>query len=85
LNKNFEIINEMLIGDYIEEIQLYKNYLIAIDTGLQKPKKDLWKINLLDKSKVKFELPRRPHRIIIKDNIAYISSSEEDIYKKGFF
>lgn len=78
IDENLTILNKLSIGLYLEDIQVCDNIVYAIDSGrAENPRKDLYKINLKDFSVSKLELPLSPHRMLVFNNKAYISSSTE--------
>lgn len=84
INNQFEMIERLKLGIYIRDIDTYGKYLFALDTGDDKnPRRDLYRLDLLDFSFVKMELPHIPHQLFVSHNIAYVSSSSPA--QQGFY
>lgn len=84
LDKNDKPTGSIRLGNYIDDIGLYKNYLLAIDSGwAEKPKKDLLRFNLKSWQSEILTLSISPHRLFIHEGVAFVSSHNE-IRGKGF-
>ncbi|MGV2720111.1 UNVERIFIED_CONTAM: hypothetical protein PO554_26985, partial [Klebsiella pneumoniae] len=75
LNKDYKVVGEKKIGEFLIDGQVDGQTLYAIDCGIEPALKNLYAINVHDLSYQTLTLPYIPQKIFIHDRVAYIASS----------
>lgn len=84
IDSDFNKIDNIDIGTYINDMDSEGDYIYAVDSGFESSNSDLVKFNLKTKEKEILTLPKSPDLLAVQNNIAYISSTSEEI-GKGFY
>ncbi|GED24232.1 hypothetical protein BAG01nite_03340 [Brevibacillus agri] len=82
LNKDYKVVGEKKIGEFLIDGQVDGQTLYAIDCGIEPALKNLYAINVHDLSYQTLTLPYIPQKIFIHDRVAYIASSS--VQQSGF-
>lgn len=82
LNKDYKVVGEKKIGEFLIDGQMDGQTLYAIDCGVEPALKNLYAINVHDLSYQTLTLPYIPQKIFIHDRVAYIASSS--VQQAGF-
>ncbi|MGN7470008.1 YncE family protein [Brevibacillus sp. SAFN-007a] len=82
LNKDYKVVGEKKIGEFLIDGQVDGQTLYAIDPGIEPALKNLYAINVHDLSYQTLPLPYIPQKIFIHDRVAYIASSS--VQPSGF-